>query len=258
MFRKAAVIITVIILTCLTALGCYGAIRGSGNIVTRSYEYADFSRVEISSAFDVEIVPGSAFSISVTADENIFDFIRVSQTDNILKIAMGPGYSYFPSVLIARVAMPDIESLSAFGASRVDLSGFTFEHEFAAELSGASTLELTGVVMGDISLDAGTASRIQGVVQAIDMTFEVTGASRVNLTGNARNVRITGGGASNIDVSGLEAQNATVGLSGASSAVINITGRLDAGLTGASHLKYIGEPELGNINLSDFSTVSQH
>lgn len=257
MFRKAAVIFTVIILTCLNALGCYGAIRGSGNIVTRSYEHTDFSRVEISSAFDVEVVPGSAYSISVTADDNIFDFIRVSQADNVLKIAMGPGYSYFPSVLIARVVMPDIDSLSAFGASRIELSGFSFEHDFTANISGASTLEFTGVVMGDISLDAGTASRIQGVVQAIDMTFEVTGASRVNLTGNARNLHLTGGGASNIDISSLEAQNATVGLSGASSAVVNITGRLDAGLTGASHLKYIGEPELGNINLSDFSTVSQ-
>jgi len=258
MLGRTTVIFTVIILACLTALGCYGAIRGSGNIVTRSYEYTDFSRVEISSAFDVEIVPGTAFSISVTTDENIFDFIRVSQTDNVLKIAMGPGYSYFPSVLMARVVMPDIESLSAFGASRVDVSGFTFEHEFTADISGASILEFTGVMMGDISLDAGTASRIQGVVQAIDLAFEVTGASRVNLTGNARNVHITGGGASNIDISLLEAQNATVGLSGASSAVVNITGRLDAGLTGASHLKYIGEPELGNINLSDFSTVSQH
>jgi len=258
MLGRTTVIFTVIILACFTALGCYGAIRGSGNIVTRSYEYTDFSRVEISSAFDVEIVPGTAFSISVTTDENIFDFIRVSQTDNVLKIAMGPGYSYFPSVLMARVVMPDIESLSAFGASRVDVSGFTFEHEFTADISGASILEFTGVMMGDISLDAGTASRIQGVVQAIDLAFEVTGASRVNLTGNARNVHITGGGASNIDISLLEAQNATVGLSGASSAVVNITGRLDAGLTGASHLKYIGEPELGNINLSDFSTVSQH
>jgi len=257
MFGRAAVVFTVMILTCFAVLGCYGAVRGSGNIVTRSYDFVDFNRLEISSAFDVEVVRGSAFSISVTADENMFDFIRVSQIENTLKIDMSPGYSYFPSVLIARVVMPDIQSLSAFGASRVEVSGFTFEHEFAADISGASTLEFAGAVMGDVRLDAGTASRIQGVIRAIDIDFEVTGASRVNLNGNARNVHITGGGASNIDLSGMEAHNATVGLSGASSTVVNITGRLDAGLTGASHLKYIGEPELGNINLSDFSTVSQ-
>ena len=60
-----------------------------------------------------------------------------------------------------------------------------------------------------------------------------------------------------MDLSNFPANNANVNLSGASSATIKLDGRLDADISGASHLYYIGEPTMGNIVTSGGSTVSK-
>ena len=51
--------------------------------------------------------------------------------------------------------------------------------------------------------------------------------------------------------------NADVRLSGATSGTVNLNGRLDADLSGASKLSYLGEPTMGNINTSGASTLSK-
>jgi hypothetical protein len=255
--RIAAVAGVILITSCLCLTACYGVIRGSGNITTRYFEYTDFHAVEVDYAFHAEIVRGSSFSISITADENLFDSIRINVADETLKIGMKPGFSYFPSALVARIVMPDINSVSAYGASSIEISGFQFEHNLRLYSFGASEIELKSLKVGDASLHAGTASNIIGNLEGIDLAFEASGASRLSLSGSGRNISLTASGASNIDLAQLVAQDAVVGLSSASSAIIHLTGRLDAGLSGASHLQYGGDPVLGNINLSDFSTVSK-
>ena len=254
--KHLLVIIALLVVAVAGLPGCYGATRGSGSIVTRSFNFQDFNRVEVSHAFRAEIIRGSSFSVSVTADDNLFEYVNVTISGNILKIGMRPGYTYFPKALVARITMPDVDSVNIFGASRAELASFDLSHDFRAQVSGASTLELAGLRAEDVTLEAGTASRITGVLNALDVTIEATGASRVLLSGTARSLHLTGSAASNINLGEMKARDATIGLNGASSAEVNLSGRLDAGLTGASSLLYSGDPELGNINLSDFSSVN--
>ncbi len=256
MLKRASLTVAItltILVTCLT--GCLGTIRGSGDIVTRSFDYSDFKRVEISHAFEAEIIHGSSFSINITADDNLFEHVRVVETGDTIKIGMAPGYNYFPNAQVVRVVMPKLDYVSAGGASLVEVSGFDTDNDFRAVALGASTIEISDMGAGDVVLEVNTASQIKGSIKAIDIDMEVFGASRVNLSGTARNLQLNGSGASNIDLSDMEATNATIGLSAASSATVNLSGRLDAGLSGASDLKYLGNPTLGNINLSDFSSV---
>ncbi len=255
MLKRVGIVIAIltVIITCLT--GCLGTVRGSGNIVTRGFDYSDFKRVEISHAFRAEITHGNSFSINITADDNLFEHVRIVETSDTLKIGMAPGYNYFPNALAVRVVMPKLSYISANGASFVEISGFESQSDFRAVALGASTIEIFGLSMGDVVFEVSTASQINGSISAIDVDIDAFGASRINLSGAARNLQINGSGASNIDLGELEANNAVIGLSTASSAVVNLSGQLDAGLSGASDLKYLGNPSLGNINLSDFSSV---
>ncbi|MFA6611985.1 MAG: head GIN domain-containing protein [Dehalococcoidales bacterium] len=258
MYKKTIIVLSIVMLVLgLFAGSCYGAIRGSSKIVNRTFDFENFTRVEASSAFTVEISRGSTYSVSVTADDNLFEFIRVNELDGVLKIDMLPGYSYFPSALVARIVMPDIYSVTAYAATEIEISAFDLQHNFHASASGASTIDFIGLRAFDIVLDAGTASRIEGVVMVEDMEIDVSGASRIKLSGQAKDIKMGVSAASNVDLAGVATENAAIGLSGASSAVVNLTGRLDAGLTGASHLKYLGDPDIGNINLSDFSSVGK-
>jgi hypothetical protein len=64
-------------------------------------------------------------------------------------------------------------------------------------------------------------------------------------------------GASHLNLDDFTVNNANVSLSGASSGTINLSGRLDADLSGASTLWYIGEPTMGTINVADSSELSE-
>jgi hypothetical protein len=257
--RKKTTIVFVILLSFLGLLhgGCYGAIQGSGEIISQSFDYDDFTRVEVSSAFKVDIEYGDAYNVNVTADDNLFEYIRVSEYDGVLKINMLPGHTIFPNVLTATVTMPDIYRVDAFSASEVKVSTFKLFHDFHAVSSGASTIEFVDLIAGDVMLEADTASRIQGSLKVADMELEASSVSRITLSGQANNINMSVSGASNMDLGGVVAKNVTAGLSGGSSAEINITGRLDAGLSGASHILYTGDPEIGNINLSDICSVER-
>ena len=53
--------------------------EGSGNIETREFDFSDFTKVEIGSAFDFEIIRSDSNGISITADDNLFEHIQVTK-----------------------------------------------------------------------------------------------------------------------------------------------------------------------------------
>ena len=85
--------------------------------------------------------------------------------------------------------------------------------------------------------------------------LELSGTSRVNLTGSGGDLKLHGSGASSIDLVNFTINNTYVEFSGASRGSLTIDGVLDASLSGASLLEYIGSPLLGELDLSGGSTV---
>jgi len=77
------------------------------------------------------------------------------------------------------------------------------------------------------------------------------------LDGSANDMVASVSGASRLNLDDFTVNNADVSFSGASSGTINLDGRLDADLSGASRLSYIGEPTMGTINTSGASTLSK-
>ena len=110
---------------------------------------------------------------------------------------------------------------------------------------------------GNVDLGASGASQITGDLSAADVNIDLSGASSVQLEGSGDDAVIKASGASSAKLAGFEVNNVDVNLSGASSGTINMDGRLDADLSGASSLSYIGEPTMGNINTSGASTLSK-
>jgi hypothetical protein len=64
-------------------------------------------------------------------------------------------------------------------------------------------------------------------------------------------------GASRSSLDDFTVNNANVNISGASTGTINLDGRLDANVSGASTLLYVGDPVMGTINVSGASTLSK-
>jgi len=240
--KKAIIIIVIaaaVAVTCtvLVLRGCPGDLIGSGNLTTEEYAFTDFTKVEISSAFEFEIQQSSSYNISVTADDNVMEYVQVSQVGQTLKIRLGTVTWLGPVTLRASVTMPQLSDLTVSGASRGDIYDFSSTEDLDITVSGAS--------------------RVNGDITAGDVEFDVSGASTIQLEGSANDMVADVSGASRLNLGDFTVNNADVDFSGATSGTINLNGRLDADLSGASRLWYIGEPTMGNIDTSGASTISK-
>jgi hypothetical protein len=193
-------------------------IEGSGNVVTRSFDFSDFTGVDVGGGFRVEITQSTSYSVRVTADNNTFDYMDVYKADNTLTIGLKGGFSFRSVTLKAQISMPNLYALVLSGGTQSAAEEFTSTQDFNLVLSGGSNLELEG------------------------------GANNLNLV-------VTGGSRS--DLSDFQVHNATVLLSGGSQATINMDGVLNANLSGGSMLQYIGTPTMGDISLSGGSTITK-
>jgi len=79
-------------------------------------------------------------------------------------------------------------------------------------------------------------------LKSSELRVDTSGASKINLTGEASSLTIDVSGASNIDAANLKAENATVDASGASKVEVFVTGKLVSEASGASKIGYAGNP----------------
>jgi hypothetical protein len=213
------------------------ASTGSGNVVSREFDLSGFDQVEVSNAFDVEITQADAFSVVVRVDENIEEYLEVVKQGSMLRIGLKPHEYVMVDVttMEAEVTMPGLTGLELSGASHGSITGFESAEDLSVALSGASSLE--------------------GDIEAGDVRFDISGASNVGVRGSAGDASISVSGASRGDLGGFPVASANLEVSGASSVTVNTSGRLDVEVSGASNVKYLGNPTLGSMEISGGATV---
>jgi hypothetical protein len=218
------------------AIGPRPEVTGFTNMATWEYEFADFTNINASSAFTVNVSQSDSYSISITANENLLEYLNVYQRGKTLYLGMKSA-NYRNVRYEANITMPSLLNFELSGASKGNIGGFGSTNPLKLRLSGAS--------------------RISGSIKAGDCNFNLSGASTVELAGTGNDADINASGASKVELADFPISNAAVTLSGASRATLNLDGQLDANLSGYSHIEYIAEPTLGSIKTSGSSTVSK-
>ncbi|MFN8442847.1 MAG: head GIN domain-containing protein [Caldilineaceae bacterium] len=239
------------------AFGPLRVIVGSGKVVSQEMDLSDFERVNVGSAFQVEIRHDDGYRVTIEVDENVLPHLRVVKEGNTLQIGLERGVTLSGNVTLRGVvSLPALTGVEASGASRVTLSGFRGTADLTLRASGAS--QLTGEIDGDnADFVASGASEIQLQSTVKNASIEATGASKITLSGGGQNLTITASGASPVDLAKFPAQDAKIDASGASNVTVQLTGTLDAKASGASHVYYLGSPTLGRVNTSGASSINQ-
>jgi len=234
----AIVIALIVVVAAVAVTGVY-FLYSNVKLETQTITYSGFTAVDVGSAFKVTITQSDNYSVIITANEKIFDRIEVIQNGNTLKIDVQPGTTFTGiSNLAAQITMPELNSVVLSGATHGTASGFRSNGPFVANLSRASSLDLTNFQVGNTTVD-------------------LSGASTFTASGSANHLVAVIAGASTLNTLGLPVNDANVTLSEASNAQINVNGRLDADLSGASSLQYSGQPTLGSITTSGASSINR-
>jgi hypothetical protein len=208
---------------------------GSGSIVEREFQLAEFDQVAIENAFRGTIQQGDSYSVIVRIDDNLEQQLKVEQNGSRLTIGLDPQVATSRSTLEYEIVMPALDAVNASGASVVQISGFTSSD--------------------DTRVDASGASRVEGDTTTGDLDATASGASTIRLNGSGNNLQADASGASTIDLEGFTVNDVNANASGASRIVVNASGNLDAEAFGASSIRYSGNPTLGNIREDGGSTI---
>jgi hypothetical protein len=213
------------------------SVVGSGQSVTAAKDLSGFSKIDASSAFQVDVSQADGYGVVISVDEKVVPYLDVTVQGDTLRIALKPGLTVTGATgpMVAKVTMPKLTGLNLSGATRTNVGGFKSGDPMDVQVSGASQLN--------------------GSLEAGDVRFELSGASRVTLAGKGRKMALEASGASQGSLEQFAVTDAAVGLSGASRATVNVSGKLDVNVSGASTLHYTGSPTMGSVESSGASTV---
>lgn len=255
-----AITVLFLVVTAGGMAGCYefngsNDVTGSQNLETREFTYSDFTKVEVSSPFQVEISKSNVYSVSITANENLFDYIEVTQISDTLHLRLKPFFSFRHTTFEAVIAMPELNALNISGACTTEIGEFQTIGDVDIEVSGASKLNIVGLQASNVIMEVSGASRVTGYVKSESADFEVSGASSLELRGSSVDASLDVSGASSLRLQDFSILEASISLSAASNGSVEVNGNLDVEVSGVSSLIYSGNPTLGRVEVSGASSL---
>jgi hypothetical protein len=262
------------------------------NAVEKNYDgIGNFTGLDVSSVFNVTLTQGTECSVKVDVNADYLDYIIVEVKGGDLVLRLN--YDKMPrrlrtirdnNALKAFITMPSLTDLNMSGTAKLASSGVfnqngdDFHCELSGatkatgltinsksadlEVSGASTLEIggswdklnsevSGASKSDIDGDAkefrfeiNGASNLHASGNYTDITGQASGTCKAKLDGNASKARFEASGVCNLNADGLTVEDIFLEVSGASKATVHPTKNLKVDVSGGSSVYYVDNANL--------------
>jgi hypothetical protein len=243
----AALLVPVILSSCIPIL------TPVGPTATRDYNLTGFTKVESGSGFATTVTRGDSYAVSVTTNENLFNYLDVYVSGDTLVIKARPLTVQTFSTLKAEVTMPELQGIDFSGGSRGRISGFS-ANTLSVSASGGSNLEMD-LSANKIDMDLSGGSRVNGSITASSSDISLSGGSNIEIKGSGGDLALTLSGGSRASLQQFETGSGTFVLRDGSSGYIDINSNMDVTLSGGSRLNYSGNPQIGSIEVTGGSEL---
>lgn len=206
------------------------------NVVQRTV--GEFAGIKVSGGIDVYLSQSDEYALAVSAsDGRARDNIKTVITNGILNIYYEKGSSFSVKNLRVYLSFKSLESIEASGACNVIINN--------------------SIKTSDLKLKFSGASEMKGTIKSSNVSLKMSGASTLKIDGKIENFRIEASGASDLKNYNLVTDNCIIKLSGASDINLTVNNSLSVNASGASDVKYRGNPTNKDINVSGASSVTQ-
>lgn len=215
--------------------------RTAKGAYTKEFNYSDFDRVNIGSAFKVNITQGDKYEVKVSGPSRYVENVTFKMNGNELEAYYKGNRRRFnvrnsTDRIYIDIVMPAIRAAAFHGATNANITGFNNDH-LSLKVSGAAT------------------ARVDVNTQSTEV--ELSGASELLLRGRTKEFEADISGASQLKSQDFVAEVVTIEASGASSARVHATQRLDAEANGASSIRYRGNPREVNNDSGHGSSITR-
>ena len=212
------VLALLILLTGCITIGGGRSIRGTGQMVTREIDVADFSAIDVSGNFRIVYRHAPVAGLTVVMQENLFNHLETSVRGGNLQVRARRNFDTTganrPTLYIYAPNLTAADFTGAVSASGWDtIRG----QSFAIEATGAASLTL--------DLD----------VERLEMN--ISGAASATLTGSAGTINIDGSGAFNLRAGDLQIQDGRVNVSGAANVTLSTLDNVNVNASGLARVR---------------------
>jgi len=232
-----AVLLSFSLSSCITIK--VNTLKGTGEVITKSFEVGDFERLTFSGIGKVIIEQGEVTSLEVEAESNVIDALKITTNADELQIG-------FKSRFINVIPTKDI----IFHLKVKDLKEI--------DISGAGSIECDKLSVESLSVSSSGVGSIKMNIVARDLEIGISGAGKINLSGEVDTQQLDITGVGTYDAKDLVSKNCEISISGAGKAVVNVTETLDIQMSGVGKVDYTGNPSItqdvsgaGSINSID-------
>jgi hypothetical protein len=205
-------------------------------MITESHKMGDFKQIDISGGFKVNLKQDSSLNVSITADDNLMKYILTSDDDGRLHIYTKKNLCG-SGELVINIGVKNLEKIKSSGA--IDLSS-----------DGK-------IVTKDLSFELNGASKVNMELDAANVTTEGSGSAEIKLKGQATSHKIQLAGSGKIYALDFVVGSYDIETTGASHCEINVLHDLNVNTTGASDIQYRGNPSNVNSHKTGASTLTK-
>jgi len=201
--------------------GTYIFGEDNSNFISETRNVGSFNAIDASGAVQIELTQQENQSVTVNSLKEYVPNIKTEVVDGVLKVYSTDNLIK-PRIKI-RIGMDSITSINARGASNIDFTApFTVKR---------MNLTLQGASKADLSFTS-----------AQNLDFNLDGASKIDLQGNADTLKINAAGVSNVDAEGLRTKVVDIEMNGASKADVFASESFNGKAYGASKIVCKGNP----------------
>jgi hypothetical protein len=238
-------------------------VKGHGTSVTRDFTVSDFHGIEVSNGFDVTLVQGDAEALTLTAQENLFEYIIVKVDQGTLKIYSDENMMA-TQPLKARITFKSIDKLRVSGGGDVVGETSVDVNTLGIEISGGG--DFTSVINTgelDCRISGGGDAKIDGRIGTYKLDLTGGGDVVSDMDVNILNCTVSGGG--DLTLRGKKASEAVIHISGGGDLEVemelekmncSVSGGGNASLRGSAVTLDIEVNGGGDINAASFTATN--
>lgn len=212
-----AIVLAMFLGACNISIGG-NSVRGTGEVVTRSFDVGEFSAIDISGNYIVVFRQSPQHALTVVMQENLFDHIQVNTRSNTLQVGSR-------------------RSFDTTNENRPQLFIYT-PYLTAADFSGAVSAADWDTVEGQsFSVDISGAVNLNIGLNVENLNMDASGAGNITLWGMANTINIDGSGAFSLSAEGLEIEGGNVTLSGAGTVTLSTLENVNVSTSGVARVR---------------------
>jgi hypothetical protein len=211
-------------------------VHGSGNQKSEDRKAGDFSRISISGGFKVILKQDSSMTLKITADDNLLKYVKTEVRGKMLHIYTKRNFCNSGEMTI-NIGVRNLDEIRASGAVEVESDGKFNTKDLQFKLSGATK----------VTMD----------LNAANVTTSGSGVTELNLKGQATSHNIELSGSGKVYALDFIVGSCIIQTSGVGHCEVNVLNSLAVHSSGASEVKYRGNPSNITNDKSGASSVEK-